>query len=269
MSGADSNDAPRHLPPVSVVIPTCRRPGLLARALASVRAQSLAPAEVLVVDDGGEAAAPSGSAGPGARIVANTHARGPSGARNCGAEQARGTLLAFLDDDDEWLPSYLATAAARMAADALDVLCTDLLYRYEDGAERPGKRAPAGLDPSHFLTRNPGLIGSNLIIRRAAYAAVGGFDESLLAAEDMDFGLRLGLQPGLRYAPLGERLVRHHHHRGPRLCTPRGDAIRAGIRRFFALHGPRMDAAQRAEFHRNVCTLWGFDELGQDQEPMP
>lgn len=259
----------RRLPPVSVVIPTCQRPDLLARALASVRAQSLAPAEILVVDDGGAAAARPAVDGAGVRLVANTRARGPSGARNCGAALARGTLLAFLDDDDEWLPSYLAAAVARVAADRLDVLCTDLLYRYEDGSERPGKNAPAALAAEAFLIRNPGLIGSNLIIRRAAYAALGGFDESLLAAEDMDFGIRLGLHPGLRYAPLRERLVRHHHHGGPRLCTRRGAAMRAGIRRFFVLHGPRMDAAQRAEFHRAVCALWGFDELGRDLEPLP
>jgi glycosyltransferase involved in cell wall biosynthesis len=251
---------------LSVVIPTCRRPALLARALASVRAQSLAPAEIIVVDDGGDAAARPAGGLAGVRLVANARARGPSGARNCGAALARGTWLAFLDDDDEWLPPYLATALAQIAAERLDVLCTDLAYRYADGSERPGKCAPAALAVDDFLTRNPGLIGSNLIIRRTTYAALGGFDESLLAAEDMDFGIRLALQPGLRYAPLRQRLVRHHHHAGPRLCTPRGDAIRAGIQRFFALHGPRMDAAQRAAFHRQVCALWGFDELGQDRE---
>jgi glycosyltransferase involved in cell wall biosynthesis len=255
--------------PISVVIPTCRRPDLLARALASVRAQSLAPAEIVVVDDGGDAAARPACGAAGARLVANTHARGPSGARNCGAALARGIWLAFLDDDDEWLPPYLATALAHLAAEGLDVLCADLLYHYEDGTEQPGKSAPAALAAADFLIRNPGLIGSNLVIRRATFAALGGFDESLLAAEDMDLGIRLSLQPGVRYAPLRERLVRHHHHAGPRLCTPHGDAMRAGIRRFFALHGPRMDATQRAQFHRQVRTLWGFDELGRDREPLP
>ena len=211
MSVADSDAGGPRLPSVSVVIPICRRPDLLACA----------------------------------------------------------RLLAFLDDDDEWLPAYLATAVRRLVAEHLDVLCTDLQYRSDDGADRPGKTAPEALGVEAFLTRNPGLIGSNLIVRRAAYAALGGFDESLLAAEDMDFGIRLSLHPGLRYAPLHERLVRHHQHGGPRLCTPRGEAMRAGIRRFFALHGPRMSAAQRAEFRRAVCRLWGFDELGQDQEPSP
>jgi len=45
--------------------------------------------------------------------------------------------------------------------------------------------------------------------------------------------------------------------------------MRAGIRRFFALHGARMDAAQREEFGRAVRTLWSIDEFGHDQEPPP
>jgi len=252
---------------ISVVIPTRDRPALLARAVASVQAQTHAPLEILVVDDGASSVAPARASG--ARVLANPRTPGPSGARNAGAAAASGDLLAFLDDDDEWLPSYLATAAAEIAAARLDVLCTDLLYRYDDGSERPGKPAAARLVADDFLTHNPGLIGSNLIIRRALYTAVDGFDESLAAAEDMDFGLRLSLLDGVRYAPLHQRLVRHHQHTRPRLCMRRGDAMRAGIRRFFALHGGRMSAGQRAQFADSVRKLWGFDEFGRDCETAP
>jgi glycosyltransferase involved in cell wall biosynthesis len=254
--------------PISVVIPTCGRPALLQRALASVAAQTLPPIEILVVDDAAASAIAVDAAAVGAlaRVVVNAQAQGPSGARNAGAAVARGALLAFLDDDDEWLPEYLARAAARIAAEGLDALCTDLLYRYDDGAERRGKRAPDGLGADAFLTRNPGLIGSNLLIRRTTYAALGGFDESLRTSEDMDFGLRLSLHAGVRYAPLHEPLVRHHQHTQPRLCMRRGEAMRAGIRRFFELHGARMSAAQRDEYRGAVRRLWGIDEYGHDQE---
>ena len=261
-------DAAARTPTVSVVIPTCNRPALLERALASVRAQTLAPDEIIVVDDGD--AHPVRPRRDGVRVITNSRPRGASGARNCGAAQARAPLLAFLDDDDEWLPTYLATTTALVAAQRLDVLCTDLLYCYDDErGERPGKEAPPALEVRLFLTRNPGLVGSNLIITPAAFAAVDGFDESLLAAEDMDFGIRLSLHGRLRYAPLRERLVRHHQHRRPRLCTPRGEAMRAGIARFFALHGERMDAVQRDRFRDVMTRQWGIDEFGRDQEPSP
>ena len=254
---------------LSVVIPTCGRPASLAAALESVYAQSTLPHEVVVVDDGDAEHAGATRAvverfcRPAARLIANHRAKGPGGARNAGAEQARGVLLAFLDDDDEWLPAYLQEVL-RCFADHIDALCTDLVYRYEDGHERPGKSAPdAPLSASAFLIRNPGLIGSNLVIRRSLYQQMGGFDESLPTYEDVDFGLRLSLYAGVRYAALHERLVRHYQHTRTRLCMRLGDPMRAGVRRFFELHGHRMSAAERERFGHLVRELWGTDEYGR------
>jgi glycosyltransferase involved in cell wall biosynthesis len=258
---------------ISVIIPTCDRPLLLERALASVGAQDRLPHEVLVVDDGGGSHADATRAvverfhGCGARLIAAAGPNGASAARNRGAAAARGTLLAFLDDDDEWLPPYLGEAARRFESEGLEVMCTDLLYRYDDGRERPGKSAPERLVADAFLTRNPGLVGSNLIIQRALYRELGGFDESLLTSEDMDFGIRLSLRATVRYAPLRQRLVRHYQHAHDRLCMRHGAAMRAGIRRFFELHGWRMSAAELERFRRAVRELWGIDEYGRDVEP--
>jgi len=252
-----------------VVIPTCARPPLLKRALESVRAQTAPPAEMIVVDDGSDRDGDAvrrvveTSGLPAARLVGNARPKGPSGARNTGAALATRPLLAFLDDDDEWLPTYLAAAVRRFESADVDVMCTDLQYRYDDGTERPGKCAPDVLAAEAFLTRNPGLIGSNLLITGALYRRLAGFDESLLTCEDMDFGIRLSLHPGVRYAPLHERLVRHHQHSRTRLCMPRGEAMCAGVRRFFELHGPRMNAVQQAEFRSTVRRLWHVDEYGR------
>jgi hypothetical protein len=146
-------------------------------------------------------------------------------------------------------------------------MCTDLLYRYDDGTERPGKVAPATLNSDAFLTRNPGLIGSNLIVSRTLYRALGGFDESLHSMEDMDFGFRLSVRPGVRYARLQERLVRHHQHTDRRLCTRGSDPMRAGVRRFFELYRSHMSETQRHEFRRLVRDLWSVDEYGRHVSP--
>lgn len=259
-------------PRVTVVVPTCDRPAMLARALASVRAQTLPPAEVIVVDDGDRrqsanvARVVRDSGVPNVRAVANAGPKGASAARNTGALRARASLLAFLDDDDEWLPAYLDAAVRTLRTARADAVCTDLLYHYDDGTERAGKSAPDGLIVDAFLTRNPGLIGSNLLIRRTRFRALSGFDESLPTSEDIDFGIRLSLA-AVRYAPLHQRLVRHHQHRSARLCTRRGDAMRIGVRRFFELHGARMTEAQRAQFRRAVRVTWGVDEYGHDPVP--
>lgn len=253
---------------VTAIIPTQRRPELLERALRSIVAQEVAAAEVVVVNDGPAAdadavgAAVSRSGCEQALVTANFRTHGPSGARNAGAARASGEWLAFLDDDDEWLPAYLRVVLECVETQGLDMVCTDLDYRYDQG-DRPGKPACERLAAELFLTRNPGLIGSNLVIRRQLYSEMGGFDESLLCLEDMDFGVRLSLRGSVRYAPLRQRLVRHYHHGGPRICTPRSDAVRAGIRRFFELHASRMTPVQRDEFGRSVRALWAIDERGE------
>ncbi len=207
---------------VTAIIPTCGRPLLLARALRSVVAQRAAPSELIVVLDGERREHDAvrrvvdGCGFAPALLVKNSHAPGVSGARNTGADLANGDLLAFLDDDDEWSPEYLLEAVERFKSQALDVMCTDLMYRFEKAPDRPGKSAPDRLSPEQFLTTNRGLIGSNLIIRRSLYRDIGGFDESLRAFEDMDFGLRLSIGPEVKYAPLRKRLVSHYHHVGPR-----------------------------------------------------
>jgi glycosyltransferase involved in cell wall biosynthesis len=249
-------------------VPTCERTLLLERALQSIAAQEFAPAEIIVVDDvgaGHEAITRRDVERWGfaaIRVVANSRARGVSGARNTGAEIATGELLAFLDDDDEWLPSYLFAAVRKFELHDLDVVCADLLCQFDDGVDRPAKTAPNRLLPKLFLTRNPGLGGSNVIIRRSLYREIGGFDESLLTSEDMDLGVRLSLHGEVKYERLPKRLVRFHQHKGPKLCTPAGDAMRAGIRRFYELHSHRMTEVQREKFRINVRHFWGIDEQG-------
>src|SRR5262245_27026388 len=133
---------------ISAIVPTCNRPAMLDRALRSIVAQTCAPAEVIVVDDSDRDAKdatrnvvePCGLAN--VSLIENSHSKGASGARNSGAEPATGELLAFLDDDDEWLPLYLFEALRRFEARNPDVICTDLLCRFDDGIDRPGKAAP-------------------------------------------------------------------------------------------------------------------------------
>ena len=260
---------------VTAIVPTCNRPGLLERALRSIAAQELAPTEIIIVDDAGIGSNDSTfrvlqrCGLRAAHVVANSRAKGASGARNTGAALATGDLLAFLDDDDEWLPSYLAEAVHAFSSRELDVMCADLLCQFDDGIDRPAKAAPDRLLPEIFLIRNPGMGGSNLILRRALYGEVGGFDESLPTCNDRDFGIRLSLCEGAKYDRLPKRLVRFYQHTGAKLCTVRGDAMRAGIRRFYEIHSHRMTEAQRKEFRANVRFFWGIDEQGKILDDHP
>ncbi|HIJ63791.1 MAG TPA: glycosyltransferase family 2 protein [Rhodospirillaceae bacterium] len=104
---------------VSAVIPTFNRPRLVVRAAASALAQSFAELEVLVVVDGPDqqtVAELERLADPRLRVLVLPRQSGPAAARNAGVQAARGEWIAFLDDDDLWLPEKLARQMAVAAA---------------------------------------------------------------------------------------------------------------------------------------------------------
>ena len=87
-------------PPASIIVPTRKRAGYLDVALASIAPQAAAAgAELLVVDDGPDAATAATARRHGARYVAHERSRGLNAARNTGIDAARGELLVFVDDD--------------------------------------------------------------------------------------------------------------------------------------------------------------------------
>jgi glycosyltransferase involved in cell wall biosynthesis len=97
-------------PLISVVIPTRNRPGFVLRAVESARRQTYRPIQIVVVVDGPDE--PSVKALEGIqdehlRIVALRENVGGSEARNTGVRESSGEWIAFLDDDDEWLPEKL------------------------------------------------------------------------------------------------------------------------------------------------------------------
>jgi len=249
---------------ITAIVPTHKRPEMLERALRSIAAQVRRPRRVIVVDDDPDApdlpaAAPLREAAVPVSVLRNTGPRGASGARNTGAREADTGFLAFLDDDDEWHPAFLSEALALIRLHDLDLVCSDFVHVDDAGRESPGKRAPDVIEPDAFLTRNPGMRGSNFVIRRSLFFDIGGFDETLPTLNDRDFGLRLALRSGLRYRPLRRRLVRYHKHALPRLTEPPSAVNGLGVRRFFRLHGHLMSPLQRKRFEENASRLWGVN----------
>lgn len=189
-------------PLVSVVVPTHDGAGLLPRAVESALAQTFAELEVVVVDDGPSAATARavGSIGD-ERVHYLRHARnrGPSAARNTGIAAARGRYVGFLDDDDLWLPRKLELQVPLLEAGAAVV--HSLVYIADrDGNvyERPSQRgfaifrdvAAAGYPFAQLLCRSSFQMNA-LVVRRELLERIGGFDESLRGAEDVDLVLRL------------------------------------------------------------------------------
>ena len=191
-------------PRVSVVVATCNRRSVLARALASVDAQRFRDFEVVVVDDGSA----DGTAGwlraahPAVCLVELHTSCGAAAARNRGVERARGEIVAFLDDDDVWHPSYLETQVAQFAAHPDALLCSTGHVEI-DGAGRVSRPDLRPLfdyaDPLvHLLAECPLHTLSIVACRRSAFARIGPFDQTLRIVHDLDWYLRLVTGGGRR-----------------------------------------------------------------------
>lgn len=209
-------------PAVSVIIPTHNRGDLVLRALGSVYAQTLAPPEVIVVDDGSTDGTEDRvcSAFPAVRYVRQEN-RGVSAARNAGIRRARGRWIAFLDSDDAWTPSKLARQAEALARhDGYLISHTDEIWIRHGRRVNPKKRhAKSG---GHIFTACLPLCvisPSAVMIERTLFDRVGMFDETLPACEDYDMWLRICARyPVLfveeplviKYGGHGDQLSRRH-----------------------------------------------------------
>lgn len=183
-------------PTVSVIVVTRDRPHLLADALASVAAQRPAPLEVRLADDGDGSAAAVAAAQPLLELtLVQPRAGQAAAARNAAARGARGDVLAFLDDDDRWLPGHLAGLAAAFADPAVGFAwrdCRVVRERVTDaGAREELESVTLAADWDDGLMRtNDYLPPSAWGVRRTLFEALAGFDESFASSEDWDFVLR-------------------------------------------------------------------------------
>ena len=195
---------------ISVVIPAYNAGAHLPATLASVFAQLRMPDEVIVVDDGSTDGTAEIAALAGAHVIRQPNG-GVSAARNAGVHAARSPWIAFLDADDLWLPAFIERLAGgiRACPDAAAVFtdyvlddpaapcpswfAVDHSYRSLRGAEiARGVRRFAGSDVAAALIRSRAFISTSaLAVRRTAFQACGGFDQSFRRAEDLELMLRL------------------------------------------------------------------------------
>lgn len=228
----------------SVVICTRNRASALDACLASVTAEVRTDAEVLVVDNGSTDATPEVLARwvdrAGVRTVHEPVA-GLSRARNVGVDQARGELVAFLDDDVSLHPGWHRHLLAFFDEEPdMDGLAGRIVLAFPDGRPRwlhpeldtwyaavdlGERRRPLEPDEQPF--------GANMAVRAVALARIGGFDETLgysdrrlMGSEETDLFDRLRAEGGrLGYDP---QVAVHHHIGAERLH------LRWVVRRTFA-----------------------------------
>jgi len=179
---------------ISVIIPTHNRAHTLSRAVESVMKQSLPPTEIIVVDDGSTdgTAALIQEKFPGCRYLHQQN-QGVSSARNSGIAAATGDWLAFLDSDDEWMPSKLAAQRSALESSPSIHLChtEEIWIRNGKRVNQMKKHAKTGGWVFQHCLPLCAISPSSVIIHRSLFEAVGLFDETLPACEDYDLWLRI------------------------------------------------------------------------------
>ncbi len=180
---------------VSVIIPVHNGAKTIAETIATVQQQTYPDWELIVVDDGSTdtTTAIITNLGEPRLQLFSWAQRGVCASRNQGARLAQGEFLAFLDADDLWSCDKLAAQL-----DCLSNPAVALAYSWTDYINEAGDWLFAGRHPQFSGSVYQQLFlgnflenGSNALIRRSAFETVGGFDESLVGAEEWDLALRL------------------------------------------------------------------------------
>jgi len=195
-------------PAIAVVIPAFNPGAYLQRAVASVLVQSHADWELVVVDDGGdEDLSWVGDCDPRVRLLRQANA-GVSVARNVGVAATSAPLIAFLDQDDEWLPTKLERQARAMGDGGAALCYSAFSWVRPDGSRDGDYTKPVTYES---LLRDDHLCMSSVMVRRDLYLIAGGHDPKLAMMQDFDLFLRL-LMDGALAVGVSERLVRYYLH---------------------------------------------------------
>jgi len=189
--------------PMSVIVRTKDRPDFLAEAVASIRATGY-PAEIVVVNDGG--ARPNVA---GVTLVDHDVSRGRSEAANAGARAAKNAYIAFLDDDDLFYPEHLATVSTAAGGSNAAGWYSDAVSAVIDGGRRQTARIYAHDFDRELLLVDNYIPLPTLLVRRADFLDLGGFDPAFDLFEDWDFLIRLAQRGDLVRVPRITCEIRH------------------------------------------------------------
>jgi len=185
----------------SVIIPCKNAEGTIRQCILSAANQTVAPCEIIVIDDGSDDTSLKAIQSTDAELkLIRTEGIGAAGARNAGLKIAQGDWIGFLDADDIWYPNHLSQAHQYISADSYvgyinhyDWLRLDgnstLKRRCRENQVVSGQGVEKYID---FYVRYKHFVGmSACIINRERALQIGGFDKEMIRRHDIDFWLRI------------------------------------------------------------------------------
>ena len=263
---------------ISVIITTCRRPpDVVERAIRSVIVQTNHDWELLIVDDSPESYEKRNevremvlryAADHPITYLSNEANSGACYSRNRGLGMARGEYVAFLDDDDEWLPQKLALQAAaldRAPDNAALVYCRSFWLVVGEGYRKLGAlddHPQEKRDLYDALMRYGNFVGgmSFPMMRTACVRQVDGFDSLMQAAQDYDLWLRLSVH--YSFIALDEPLVVYYQHNDGSITGNPAKRI-AGIERLIQKNSDYLNKHSFQKWKRLISLCPYYVQMGE------
>lgn len=225
-------------PLVSIVIPTRNREHLLKRAVNSVLNQTFTNYEIIIIDDFSDNQVTDNKGlikYEKIKIIRHSEQKGGSAARNTGIRNASGDFIAFLDDDDEWMPPKLEQQVQlfKNSKKNTALIYTGVKVIDENNSNYVKVMVPSIRGEKTFeklLEKNYLGTTSSIMVKKTAIEDVGFFDESLPARQDLDLYLRIAKLYSIDF--IEEPLVIHRKHKENRIS----DNLHSKIKGFEILY---------------------------------
>ncbi len=195
-------------PLVSIILPTRNREKLLHRAIKSILDQTYPDFELIVVDDAssdGTSDVVRSLEDSRIKYIRHSTTQGASAARNSGWREAAGDYIAFQDSDDKWLEEKLALQVSALddSSDHVGVCVCSLRQNIRgkiiDVVHPAGEKSGEAVAKQLITGTSYGTVA--LLVKRKAFASVGGFEERLTRRQDFELCLRLAERWAFRFLP--------------------------------------------------------------------
>jgi glycosyltransferase involved in cell wall biosynthesis len=265
------------MPRVSIVIRTKNRLVFLVRSLLSVQQQSFHDWEIIIVNDGGDAAELEQLLAQVPEIVRErtgviNHATslGRWAAANAGVKAARGDLLVIHDDDDSWHPAFLETMVAAIDGQPQSVAGVVCHTQHVDEVVLDGNIAHKGVRPFNGWLRNVTLFRMaarnfippiSFLYRASVHAQLGLYREELPVLGDWDFYMRLLSCFDVQLVP---RVLANYHLRPANAGERFGNSVQAGIQTHSSVEASILNGLLREDLAEGKLGLGTIANLAYD-----
>lgn len=262
---------------VTAVLTTYKRePKIVERALKSILAQTYDNLEIIVVDDSPSdyplreevAATVMLYQHAGVRYIQHSQNSGACVARNTGLEAANGKFIAYLDDDDEWLPEKIEKQVSVFSNsdESVGLVYNDFIFHNEKTGEiilKKSKKIHGHI--LHELLEHGNVIGGTSIplIRTSVLREIGGFDVLLEAAQDYDVWVRIAERYTIKH--IDEYLNRYYFHNGEQITFNLQKRL-SGRLRIIQKYEHYFTTEKGMCWRLNMDVAWIYADMGQKKK---